>query len=203
MFMKNMMRKIYITLMIGLVSMTIYSQNYIKKIAKSACDCITNIPEEKNVDEFDLGICLLEEAVLYKEQILRDYGINIENIDTEGEKLGRVIGVEMIALCPDQLKRMAIISGEGNTDSDVQTAEGTITKIENGNFIVFSLTNEEGKSSSFYWLTYVKSNYDLQNNYTQLKNKRVIIKYLSEELFDYRINEYGSFKVIKSIDIIE
>lgn len=178
-------------------------EDYLDKVASKACECIENKSNEKEtLNTMDLGACLLISAKDYKEQLLEEHGLDMSSLTSEeGERLGELIGLRMAFVCPSTLALMSDMVDEEDDENNLKTmtSSGKITKIEEGSFIVFQLKNEQGKSEKFYWLTFVSSEYDLQNDYTNLKGKKVSIDYVEQEFFDPRLKEYRKLNVITDL----
>ena len=171
-------------------------EDYLDIIAKKACECI----ESRNLHEIEnqeaatnqLGICLLDASKDYREALLRDHQLDLNKLDMDGEKLGVLIGSRMAFVCAETL--MSVAETE---QTDVILSEGgEITAVEESPFVVFTLKDSSGKSSKFYWLTFVDSNLDLQNSFSQLKGRKVSVEYMEQELFDPRLKEYRMFNLI-------
>ncbi|MBQ0768867.1 MAG: hypothetical protein KBT58_06215 [Bizionia sp.] len=179
--------------------------DYMQKITQKACECVSDLSGTENISSEELGLCMLGEAVKYKEQLLRDHNINMMNIDMEGEELGRLIGLRMISECPDVMMKM-VAMGEDDTEEFEETlyvAEGKIKAISKEEFIVFSLKTDDGRTSKFYWLTFIQSDTDLQNNYEKLKGKKVTIEYDIYEFYDTKLQDYRNYNIIESINTVE
>jgi hypothetical protein len=78
---------------------------------------------------------------------------------------------------------------------------GTITAIDKNGFVIFTIKNEEGKSSKLYWLSEVQSDIDLITKFESLLNKQVEASYTLSELFDHKSLEYRVFKVLSSMNL--
>lgn len=188
-----------------LQAFAIYSQdNYLINIAEESCQCVSELPDGEDLTNVNLGLCIINEAIKYKEELLRDHDINMANIDVEGEKLGKLVALEMFARCPEQMKRIvgANVDEDNKENDDFQSMEGVIKSITLGDFIVFSITADDGKTSKFYWLTFIESDNDLQNEYENFKEKRVRLEYSIIELYDARLGEYRNYNLINSLNII-
>ncbi|TRZ43182.1 hypothetical protein [Robertkochia solimangrovi] len=176
--------------------------DYIDKIANDACDCVSELYEsEEEITTTALGICLLKSAMPYKKQLLADYNYDLNEIDgPDGERIGVLIGTRMAVTCPDFL---TMLSDEEEVETtEYQSTSGKIKSVNNDNFIVLEVTNTEGKTEKFYWLTFVASNVeDLQSEYEKLKNKMVVIEYIRQELFDPRLKEYRFLNVMTGLTI--
>ncbi len=191
------------SLLLLLISPLLAQKNYMDAIVNDACGCLEKVSTDLNTDQttLELGLCIIEAALPYKEQILADYGINLENMDTEGGKLGNLIGVKMASVCP---KLLVALSEQATEDKEDDTPKerffsGQVTKINTDLFVNFTIKNEEGKSLKFYWLTFIKANDGMLQDYEKLKGKKVRIMYLQQEFFDPKIEEYRYFNVITSL----
>lgn len=183
----------------------IYSQDYMDKIAQKSCDCLDHVPDTLKTDEFNLklGICMIEASTPYKKQLKKDHGINLDNIDTEGEKLGRLIGIKMASTCPTILLKLTQKpQDEEEKAAELKTAEGLITKLENDFFVVLSLKDEAGKTSRFYWLTFIESGMELPTKYRSVVGESVVITYKVQDFFDPKIEDYRAFNVISKLDVV-
>jgi hypothetical protein len=182
-----------------------YGQEYMDKIAQKSCECLDKVPDTLKTDEFNLklGICMIEAATPYKKQLKKDQGINLDNIDTEGEKLGRLIGIKMASTCPNILLKLTQKpSDKEEAAAEEKTAEGLITKLENDFFVVLSLKDEAGKINRFYWLTFVESGMELTSKYKSVVGESVIITYKVQDFFDPKIEEYRAFNIISKLEVV-
>ncbi|WP_435524158.1 hypothetical protein [Chryseobacterium indoltheticum] len=73
---------------------------------------------------------------------------------------------------------------------------GTVSKIEKENFIVFHVVGENKMLNKLYWISSVDSNLDLPKEYQTLLNKKVNISYFTMEIFDPKINDYKTLNII-------
>ena len=176
-------------------------KDYLEIIAERSCECIAEKKAaDENVTTQSLGACLLQNAAEYKERIKDDYDIDLNNfIGKEGERFGEILGTRMAFVCPDIL----IEAAEDETVEEEFEAMGTIQKIDTEPFVVFSVKNENGRSEKFYWLTFVETEFDLQQSFEELKGKKVIITYSEFEIFDPRIKEYRLLNVLNTINLTE
>ncbi|MEM6297082.1 MAG: hypothetical protein AAF740_00160 [Bacteroidota bacterium] len=184
--------------------------DYMDEVARGACDCMKEIPKDENAERYQmrLGLCFLEPATKYAEEIKRDYGLDLTRMDAfgedEGEQLGQVIGLKMLNICPEVLMDIAESGQFDEEEEDNAPAsgsfEGSISGVEIGTIVVFTAKDSRGKSEKFYWMGFVESNVeDLANTYEKLKKKKVQIEYVEREVFDPRIGEYRNVKVITGL----
>lgn len=183
-------------------------EDYMTQIVEKSCQCLADIPKNEDLSSTTIGLCMINEANLFKAELLRDHGINMDEIQYDGEKLGRLIAIEMITVCPDQMKRIASnIEADDSSSSDQENTltsmQGVIKSIEKNEFITFTVTAEDGKTSKFYWLTFIESKNDLQNEFNSYNKKKVEIEYSIFEFYDPKLEEYRNYNVIESLNIID
>lgn len=189
------------------LSCALYSQDYMNKIAEEACECFSKIPSNTEPEQYQmkLGLCMIEIAAPYKKQIKKDYGVDMDNIAKEGAKLGQIVGLRMASVCPDAMVKMAeAINGKKEAkEAGAQNITGTITKIEKDFFVVFSLKDESGKTTKYYWLSFVEAGLDLVNGYEAMLDKKVELTFEYKEFFDPKIKEYRAFPVIRNFNPVK
>ena len=138
------MKKNITSFLFLLISSFICAQDYMDKITESTCECTIKIPEDASNQEYTarLGVCMIEAAVPYEKKLLKDYGIDMKKIDTQGEELGRLIGLKMAVKCPSVIAKMSSMlneNGEVELESNFISLEGEITAIDKSKFIEFTI----------------------------------------------------------------
>lgn len=183
-----------------------YTQSYMDNIAVKACECLTTISDSVSMERYqmELGLCMIDAASPYKKQLKKDYKIDFDKIDTQGEELGKIIGFKMAGVCPDALLKIATKVNSENNDFETTYSEvmGQIISVDENYFVVFSVKDNKGKVSKFYWLTFIDSDVELPVDYKSLVDKTVKISYVSQEFFDPKIGEYRFFNIIQSLQKI-
>ena len=182
------------------------AQEYIDIITRKSCDRVEQVPDTLKSEQFNmrLGLCMIEASMPYKKQIKKDFDIDLDKIDTEGAKLGRMLGVKMATVCPNTIVKMTQkMKGQTASSKVEQVSKGTVTKIENDFFVVLSLKDESGKITKYYWLTFIESAIDLTGAYSTLVGKTLHIGYVPQEFFDPKLQEYRQFFIIKKIMVLD
>src|SRR5690606_33109504 len=114
-----------------------------------------------------LGVCVIEAAAPYTKQLKKDFGLDLGNLDKYGDKLGELIGVRMVSICPDVIikySQKAEALEEEEAKEEAEEISGVVTKIEDNQFVTFWVKERSGKESRFYWFLFVNSDLDLPNN---------------------------------------
>lgn len=199
------MRPIFTLFMITFFVGSLFSQKYMDKIVEESCSCIDDIDLASPNTTMKVGLCMIQSATPYAKELKRDHGIDFDQIETEGEKLGGLIATQMITVCPTKLIEIASLDAESDDDENsvaLLNETGTVTKIEQEAFIVFTLKNPQGKVSKFYWLNFPTSNLELASEYEKLLQKEVQIEYRTEEFFDPKLEGYRQHNIISSINTL-
>ena len=181
-----------------------FAQTYFDKIVQESCNCVSKVSQTLDNEKYtqELGICMIVAAEPYRKQLKKDHNIDFDKIDVDGEKLGKLIGIKMVAVCPDLI--LAVAKRSGNSESaavENKSFEGIITKIESDFFVVLHIKDESGKTNKFYWLTYVESGIEVADRYDSMVGTSVALTYRSEEFFDPKIKEYRSFSIIEKLEL--
>jgi hypothetical protein len=175
-------------------------------IARESCACVEKMQDTEMTDTYvaQLGVCMIVASEPYKEQLKEDHDIDFSEIDKEGERLGRIIGVKMLSVCPDVMlaltKKMNDYKAGKNKQVNEQVVSGKVAKIETDQFLVLHIKDNTGKTTKFYWLEFVKSDFDT-GKINGLPGKKVEVTFTDVELFDPQIKEYRKFSVIRELDV--
>jgi hypothetical protein len=177
------------------------AQEYMDSLAKASCECLGKIPEGVPAQELNAraGICLLQQLPPYKDKLKTDFGVDLDNIVKDGERIGQILGLRMATQCPTTVVKLGIISKADKAAVVENTVEGVISRIEKDFFVVFSLKDNSDKTIKLYWLSQVPSSIDLINNYESLLGKSIKVTYQPKEFFDPKVNDYRPFNLITKI----
>lgn len=186
---------------------SIFAQDYdyMSRIAEQSCECVSEVEDTKNQEKFNLalGLCIIEASTPFKNELKRDYKIDLDKINQDGTKLGELIGLKMAGICPDEILRVAENSNVDEYDESASYISGIITKIDNEQFVVFSIKDDAGKTTKFYWLWYIESEMDLPTEYLTLIGKEVELYYYENDIYDPRIDEYKTFFIIEEMNLVK
>ncbi len=204
-----MKKNYFLTIIFLLLISSIHAQtgDFVDTIASKTCECVelkkTTDSEEQLSPKMQVGICLFESAKDFKQELAEQYGFNLDNIAEDAEKLGEMVGNRMAFICPNTLMKFSVEIQDEEEIALSFIANGEIIDISEDMFVVFRVKNKNGKIEKFYWLTFVDSEYDVQNSFKDLKGKNIKIEYFEEELFDPRIKEYRIFNSISTLNLEE
>lgn len=211
------MTKYIITLLALIASIhQLNAQEYMNTIVQKICECVEGVeanssPEKK---EMELGLCMLSVSMPYKTQLKKDFKIDLDKAERDGEKLGRLVGMRMMEICPNTLISMAGDLVEEPTPRTTpgpipvepkitMQVKGTVVKIEKEGLVILTLKEENGKTSKCLWLGHVQSENNLTENYELLLDNEVTATCEVMDIFDPKIEEYRPFYILKKINIVK
>ncbi len=162
---------------------------------------------------------MLESSMPYKKKLKKDHDIDFDKINEDGRKLGQIIGLKMAEFCPSSLLKLVDKTKLDSQNNETKNSEqvddkmekttkqelftGEIVSINENKFVKFSIKGESGKITKFFWLSWIKSNLELENQYKSLVGKSISLYYIVDDYFDPRIGEYRTVNIIKFMDTVE
>ncbi len=192
-------------LLAGMIILTInigYGQKYIDDIAEATCDCIAELPDSLDGEEFTgkLGLCMIGACQPYAKKIKKDFNIDINDPYGNGRVIGEMVGKKMAFVCPDLIIKNSSRGKKKEKETGALLSfEGLIIDIEEGDFVIFSIEDENGKVMKFHWLGLVENEVDLVDDYKRLEFASVKVSYTNEEFFSPEYGEYLTSRVLKEM----
>lgn len=186
----------------------VFSQSYKDKISAEMCTCAKEMKTEAKTSkqiEFELGICMMKIAMPYRDEIMRDFNIDLRNdIGKEDKmiKLGETFGMIIINDCPEIFQKImpaSYFDDEDPYSKEVKMLNGVISKIEKNDFVIFHITGDNRVLTKLHWVSKIESNLDLPVEFQGLQGKRVNVSYHATEIFDPKFNQYRSVNMITSL----
>jgi hypothetical protein len=199
-----MFKKITFLALLCSVSAPTLAQDYMQQVAKRACECTEKTLKNTNekTRNMEVGFCILNSADDEdKKKFKKDYNLDFNEIDKNGEKIGKLVAMKMAPICPATMMALASASEDKNKAGNVvQNMSGEVIKIEKDFFVSFMVREANGNSSKLFWTSPIETNIDLANQYMSLQGKTFQFSFENQNMFDPKIGEYRAFKVIKKIN---
>lgn len=177
-------------------------EDVLATVAQKVCACT----KEKQIDINDentntqLGLCIVEAAKPYSEQIKDQYNLDFSNLNgPEGEKLGELVGFKMLSFCPEFFENYS----ETESRQETGYVSGEVIRLDKDRLLTFHVKGTDGKIYKLLWQGSFDGDAELIYNYDSLKGQKVYFDYVFEEYFDPRINEYIPFRIITGYSKIE
>ncbi|UYW02228.1 hypothetical protein K5I29_04815 [Flavobacterium agricola] len=168
----------------------------LEHIAKNICEELAK-PGVDIHNDTAMGLFLLKNVGDYKDDVIYYFGtdgtIGIETMQRFGEEIGMRLAIE----CPDAFT--ALFTDEEANDTAYQTAFGRFDKIQNKQFLSFTIKENSGKTTEFYLLNDFESAYLLTDN--QLKKNDVVeLTYFESSLYDPKLKQFRIFNIVSFIE---
>ncbi|WP_196889222.1 hypothetical protein [Aureivirga sp. CE67] len=185
-----------------LSSFTLFSQDVIDKITDSTCECLSNLSEDLSEEQITLefGMCMMKASTPYMKELKEEFEIDLRYAsEAEGEKLGRVVGVKMLEVCPSYL--MLLFKDEGNSedvDDEGMQFKGTVVNIIEKPFLIIEVEDPTKTKLQFHLITFIDTNVDI-SNYNSLKGQEFDFYYIQEPLFDGEKREFRPHNILTAI----
>ena len=184
-----------------------WAQGYLDTVTLKTCECVDQYDASTAQTNFQvyLGLCVINSSQPYMKQLEKEKGVKADDMTESVKRIGELVGERMVVICPKTIEKITTeMSKESSSESTAVSTSyelGTVIAIDKNGFVIFTIKNEEGKSSKFYWLSEVQSDMDLITKFESLLNKQVEASYTLSELFDHKSMEYRVFKVLSSINL--
>lgn len=173
------------------------------KIIREFCDEFSkkNISEFKN-SEMELGLLIINVVSKYAAEIEKEWGLNL-NEPKDFEKIGEKIGQEAALKCPKFYEFIKnnigdITSGE---EEEIKTLAGKLISIEDNTFSCLLIKTKTGKEEKLWWFEHFEGAEQLIKDKSTFLNNTVEVSYTEIEVYDARLKDYRTIKVMKKISI--
>ncbi|MFK7750127.1 MAG: hypothetical protein AB8B65_17170 [Kordia sp.] len=182
-------------------------QAVLDDITRDACDCITEKSSKKITKkqlEVQLGLCLINSYGKYKKRIDKYIEISLNDPDSL-ENLGQEIGLNMLTICPDTFMSFAqeyivddLEAEVAVVPSKTDLVTGKVQKLTKDQFNMITFEGINKRKYKFLWLEYFEGQ-ELLNDVKKLKKLKVTVTFESVEMYDPKMEDYRTYKVIRKI----
>lgn len=188
------------------------------KDAVAVCDCLSKAKIDNNSTPEQLQqiflSCILNSAPDLVSKIIS----NGQEDQQAAETIAMNLSMEMMKSgCPAFTKiATAMMGSSGGTDSmqmempmtmpskveTAQSIDGTVTNVEEKDFMYITLKTTAGRELTFLYYEYVPGSDDwIKDATTKLKNKNVSISYVETEVYQPKFKQFMNVKEIKTLTI--
>ena len=216
------MNKIIVVLFLFSISFS-FAQNskkdeVITKITASLCECNSKGKIKKDNVKLGLGICLIEAMNSHKTELLKAYKTNKINKELI-EKVGEAAGEKMLEICPEVLELIMndekfvdeIISDFSKKDTTISTevveeeivnedlnVSGVLIESKIESYLTIVVKEDSGRINTFILLNNFDNSF-LITDKVLLTNDKVKVYYYINELYDFKLNKFMTYKIITNI----
>ncbi len=197
-----MLKQCLLSISLVFGSTSAWAQNYLDGVISKSCECMQTISdtETRDVKDMQLGLCMLksfseEDKVKFK----KEFNLDVNNPVRDGHSIGSRLGTRLATACPDQLIRLSRDGQKDGSESRESVITGKINKIETSPYVTFVVKDGNNVLHRLSWITRISSSLDISANYLTYVGKSLTFKFDNKDLFDPRISDYRSVKVITEI----
>jgi len=185
------------------------AQDVLDKIAKESCSCATGLDTTLNEEErnMQLGLCMLQSAMPYQKELKKKHGIDLNNIENEGERFGQLLGMRLAVQCPEFVALMARMNAaeeEAAATSTVPTVpvntfDGALSTVKSGQFLTLVVRKEDGATVELLFLDHAEGVEQVLRRPDQGRGTVGSWSYTTQDLFDPVSRSYRPFYVVKAV----
>jgi hypothetical protein len=176
------------------------AQDVLDKISQDCCSCLEkeagDIVDQEKL-QMKLGVCMLGAASPYSKELKKKYGVDMGELDRDGERLGELLGLRMATQCPmflELISRFDDEEEEGAMDVSSGELSGTVKEVRTDQFVTVVVQDDMGRTYEML----VLDHFDHADRVTGGEGVGMSAdwSYREREFYDPRTRSYRSYKVI-------
>ncbi len=194
----EMQKALVLAILFYATVVTAQAQDFLDTIAIQTCGCLEELASDSSLvlTEFQIGVCLLEEARPYSKQLLKDYQIDILSVESDGmSRLGEIVGMRMVTHCLELIMQFA----KEDESGALMQIRGKLKEINKAEFTTLIVVDNSGRRYSLLWLSHFAGSDALLDQKTRVIGSDVVVEYEEQDFFDPRVQEYRVYKIIRSL----
>ena len=153
--------------------------------------------------EMELGLLVVPLIEKYSKDIKKEWDLDPEN-EEDYEKISEKIGREATLACPkflEFIKNNIDDINEIDDDNNTKSISGTFLRMEGQLFTALVIKTKAGKEEKLWWFQFFEGSEELAKGPARLAKKNLTIKYTEMEVYDAKLREYRTIKVMKGLAI--
>ncbi len=153
--------------------------------------------------EVELGLLIVPIIEKYSKEIEKEWDLVTDN-EEDYQKISERIGREAAFGCPkflEFIKNNIDDINESEDASNTKSISGVFQRLEGQLFTALVIKTKAGKEEKLWWFQFFEGSDELAKNPANLAKKNLTIKYTEMEVYDAKLKEYRTIKVIKNLAI--
>ena len=153
--------------------------------------------------EMEIGLLVIPIIEKYSKEIKKEWDLDPEN-EEDYEKISEKIGREATVGCPkflEFIKNNIDQINEVAEEDDTKSISGTFQRLEGQLFTALVIKTKGGKEEKLWWFQFFEGSVELAKDPASLAKKNLIIKYTEMEVYDAKLKEYRTIKVMKNLTV--
>ena len=151
--------------------------------------------------EMEIGLLVMPLIDKYSKDIEQEWDLSTTN-EEDYEKISKKIGQESARACPKFLEFIQNNLEEikdSDKEEEMKSVSGIFQRIENNLFSVLVIKTKTGKEEKLWWFQFFVGSDLLIENPAALSRKNISATYTEMEVYDPKLKDYRSIKVINSL----
>ena len=154
--------------------------------------------------EMEIGLLVIPIIEKYSREIKKEWDLDPEN-EEDYEKISEKIGREATVGCPKFLEfiknNIDQINEVADDDDDTKSISGTFQRLEGQLFTALVIKTKAGKEEKLWWFQFFEGSAELAKGPASLIKKNLTIKYTEMEVYDAKLKEYRTIKVMRNLTV--
>lgn len=195
----------FITLLLLLLSISVYSQEFHEQLAIESCECVAQIDLESltyEQREVQLGVCLIVSLGKFSKELENTYGKTFIDFDEKEQiLLFEKVGFKMWEICPVNMMNFSDDFAFHDSEDFPSVEFGKISTIQQNQFNTVVLRLGDGSLNNFLWLwDFEGSDILIEKEYI---DKWINIFYIEAPMYNPETSSYVNYKIIDKIELGE
>jgi len=153
--------------------------------------------------EMEIGLLVIPIIEKYSKEIKKEWDLDPEN-EEDYEKISEKIGREATVGCPkflEFIKNNIDQINEVSDEDDTKSISGTFQRLEGLLFTALVIKTKSGKEEKLWWFQFFEGSAELAKDPAKLSKKNLTIRYTEMEVYDAKLKEYRTIKVMKNLTV--
>ncbi|MEX1131918.1 MAG: hypothetical protein WEC15_01730 [Flavobacteriales bacterium] len=201
----NIIRSILVAALL-LPAFTLPAQDVLDGIAVGTCTCLKELDRTVHKGEalqMQLGLCMMKVATPYEKELRKQYKVDMSRLDQgAGEKLGELVGMRLVAVCPEFLEMLSEMEGDAEAPVVEQlaaTVTGVVTGLRDRQFSTILVKDVSGRTVELLRLEHFQNADVLAGSgATGMKGT---FSFIVRELYDPVAGTYRSHNVLVGLEL--
>ena len=160
----------------------------------------------------EIGMLLMPTFMNHSSEIEAVYGGGMSDMETM-QKMGMDLGMKLSTKCPKFIELSMAMAGKKGGAKDpflnepaketraTENLTGTLLAVTAGDITTLIVKDAKGKMIKLYWMEYFENADTLKNSSKTYLNKKVLVDYMEQSIYNAATKNYKTIKIITGINL--